>query len=361
MFSEFTQRRHNSCPMRVMREELVRSVDWICMFLDELAGEYEFLTDQKRYEKIVAIHKAARFGAGWGQDFSYLVANSNRIPVRELILLQGTIAVPYNDLNEIEVFRYDDGEYVFPEYVKAKRIMSHSVDRRLGHDESEVHRAAIIALLQAFWDIVLLSLRLINQYELNKRFDSQLMKRLFANNEVLAFLESYELSLKDIINFVAQKDKAILEVKLRQQEYDQSQNDRDNGVGKKCSEELTAFSDFILQLEKEGNHRRNIFLAIAAYDYLKTENKVTSEKLWNWMEINLSKAPYMASYCDTPIEIHFISGVIKHKGLVQGKNDNSQIAEKTFRKVYYKDVHPLARKIKKFLQEKNIGNIPSIL
>lgn len=346
--------------MRVMREEFVRAVDWICMYLDQLTGGHEFLTDEERYEKIVAIHKAARFGAGWGQDFSYLVANSNRIPVRGLIQLQGVVAVPYKDLSDIEVFRYAEDEYVFPEYVMAKRIMSHSVDRRLGHDESEVHRAAIIALLQAFWDIILLSLRLIHQYELNKRFDLQLMKRLFANNEVLAFLESYELPLKDIVNFVAQKDKAILEVKLRQQEYDQLQHDSDNRVGKKRSEELTAFSDFILQLEKEGNHRRNIFLAIAAYDYLKTENKVTSEKLWNWMEINLSKAPYMASYCDTPIEIHFISGVIKHKGLVQGKKD-SQIAENTFRKVYYKDVHPLARKIKKFLQEKNIGNIPSIL
>ncbi len=300
---------------------------------------------------------------------------------------------------------YNSNAYVFnPSTSLPEYIFSGDFLKPFWGDPDSSYCPKIIVFQRVILEIFMGSSILAQEYSKSGVINKALFERLVLSGKELEFLLNKTLSVRDFLNFEMERENSLLGVSYEEVErlivpyrpfseaklefVDVSEGSQQNkeplnakrGIDstEKCLEieavelldeseylieNANANADVILYLSKleEDHHRRDIYFAIIAYDFVREGNVLTFKFLWKWLIKNLAENPLQTRNIDGyEVKVFSSGGVIEHLGLLKDSKKKSQIKKETFRRVYYKKIKPIIPKIKGFCIEKNIKNIPII-
>ena len=308
---------------------------------------------------------------------------------------------------------YASSPYVFksftslPEYVFSGDLLKVFV----GNPDSG-HCQKIIIFQRVFLEIFMESSILVQEYREAGTINNPLFERLVQNGKELEYLSNISISEQDFLNFEMEREKSLIGISYEGvqrlmipyspsiealsesetapealnnmvlQQSENSLNSKRNieSTEKRLDVEVVelpnvelldeseesiedANADVIQFLSKleEDHHRRDIYLAIIAYEFVRGGNALTFRAFWEWLITYLADNPLQTRNVDGhEVKLFLSGGVIRHLGLLNSSTKDSQVQKSTFKTMYFKKIKPIVPKIKGFCIEKNIENIPII-
>ncbi|MBI9109871.1 hypothetical protein [Maridesulfovibrio ferrireducens] len=269
------------------------------------------------------------------------------------------------------------------------------------------HYPKIIIFQRVFLEIFMASSILVQEYREAGTINNPLFERLVENGKELKFLLNRTHSDRDFVNFEMEREKSLREIPyedvarlmipykslseaiLESEVASESPQQNNYSLSAKRSTESTekhlevevvelppadllgesedlienVNADVIQFLSKleEDHHRRDIYFAIIAYEFVRVGNNLTFKSFWKWLEKYLADNPLQTRNIDGhEVKIFLSGGIIRHLGLLNNSTKDSQVQKSTFKTMYFKEIKPIIPKIKEFCMKRNIENIPII-
>ena len=346
-----------------LEQELIIEIQNVCWELAKCLEKMETAITQKRisraFELVVELHKSAKHALMEHKSCVDMVAQANDLFM--ISLLRYEWPRPTEASKQI-VYRYSH-EIEFPEYIFISELFFSA------SDESKLRVSSLI-FCRITLELFIASARVIHLFESSRVIDIDLAAVIVELKNDLHRLVVPDSSTQQLIAYENERDATVKAMTFERGGLLGERLSKDESVAGLEAEEVEEvaeeedspselFLEFIRVLEKDY-HRRDIFLAIATLNYFKKAERPTFNGFWEWGEKHLINTPYETMILGHFVEVAFTYGAINHRGLLDDPNKANGLKKISCQKNCYKNIHPIAERIKAFLQEKNIRNIPSI-